>query len=107
MADPILIDTLEFGNDGATAQKYEIYGDDEKRPTYALIYRQDQGEWIKLDETLEFAAQDEQEAATSTMDYGSSDGLPELRDLPGEAKERCKTHWQENQGTGDGAGSSA
>ncbi|WJD48492.1 MULTISPECIES: hypothetical protein [unclassified Enterobacter] len=107
MADPILIDTLEFGNDGATAQKYEIYGDDEQRPAYALIYRQDQGEWIKLDETLEFAAREEQKAASSTMDYGSSDGLPELRDLPGEAKERCKTHWQENQGTGDGAASSA
>lgn len=102
MADPIHIDTLEFGMDTPTAQKYEIFGDDEKTPKYALIYRKTHGEWTKLDETLEFAAHDEQKAATSTMDYGSSDGLPELRDLPGEAKERCEAHWQESQQSRDG-----
>lgn len=101
MADPILIDTLEFGAESASAQKYEIYGDDEKSPGYALIYRHSDGEWRKLDETLEFAARDEQKAVTSTMDYGSGDVLPELRDLPAEAKERCEAHWQQSQQQSD------
>lgn len=101
MANPILIDTLEFGAEKASAQKYEIYGDDEKSPTYALIYRHSDGEWRKVDETLEFATRDEQKAATSTMDYGSSDVMPELRDLPGEAKERCEAHWQQSNKQSD------
>jgi len=96
MADSILIDTVQFGPNDAPTHKYEIYGDDEKTPTWALIYEQKDGDWEKIDETLTFAAKDEQEEATSTMDYGSSDSLPDLRDLPAEARERCEKHWQDN-----------
>lgn len=97
MADSILIDTLHFGPENAPAQKYEIYGDDEKTPTYALIYQQNGNGWQKLDETLSFAAKEEQEEATKTMDYGTSDTMPDLRDLVAEAKERCEQHWQNSQ----------
>lgn len=55
MTDATLIDTLEFGSD-QQKQKYEIYGDDARTPTHAVIYRQQQGEWQPLDETLSFAA---------------------------------------------------
>lgn len=97
MADSILIDTLQFGPEDAPVQKYEIYGDDEKTPTFAQIYRREGDDWQKLDETLTFAARDEQKEVAVAMDYGSGDSLPELRDLPGEARERCEQHWQESQ----------
>ncbi len=29
------------------------------------------------------------------MGYGSGDTLPDLRDLPAEARARCEEHWQE------------
>ena len=93
MDDSTLIDTLQFGPEDAPTQKYEIYGDDEKTPTYALIYQQRDGRWQKLDDTLSFAAKEEQEEATNTLDYGSGDPLPDLRDLVNEAKERCEQHW--------------
>lgn len=96
MADSTLIDTLQFGPNDAPTHKYEIYGSDEKTPTYALIYEQNGGDWEKIDETLTFAAKDEHDEAASTMDYGTSDGLLELRDLPAEAQERCEKHWQDN-----------
>jgi len=96
MADTTLIDTLQFGPDDAPTHKYEVYGDDEKTPTYALIYQHSGGDWEKIDETLTFAAKDEQDEASSTMDYGSSDGLPELRNLPAEARERSEKHWRDN-----------
>jgi len=94
MADSTLIDTLHFPED-APVQQYEIYGDDEKTPTYAVISRRDGDSWQKLDDTLSFAAQDEQEE-TGTMDYGYSDSMPDLRDLPAEARERCEQHWQKS-----------
>jgi len=97
MADSVLIDTLQFGSEGEGAQKYEIYGGDEKTPVYALIYRQEDGEWRKLDEKLSFAARDEQKEVAVAMDYGSGDSLPELRDLPAEAREHCERHWQDSQ----------
>ena len=97
MADSVLIDTLQFGSEGEVAQKYEIYGDDEKTPVYALIYRQEDGEWHKLDDKLSFAARDEQKEVAVAMDYGSGDSLPELRDLPAEAREHCERHWQNSQ----------
>lgn len=97
MADSILIDTLQFGPEDAPVQKYEIYGDDESTPTHAVIYRKDDGGWQKLDETLSFAAEDEQKEATEAMGYGSGDSLPELRDLPAEAREHCEQHWQNSQ----------
>lgn len=94
MADSTLIDTIQFGPEDAPTRKYEIYGSDEKTPTYALIYEQNGGDWRKRDETLSFAAKEEQEEAASTMDYGTSDSLPELRDLNAEARERCEQHWR-------------
>ncbi|RPE01283.1 hypothetical protein BBB56_10465 [Candidatus Pantoea deserta] len=97
MADSKLIDTLHFGPDDAPVQKYEIYGDDEKTPVYAVIYRLQDGDWQKLDEKLTFAARDEQKAVAVAMDYGSGDSLPELRDLPAEARARCEEHWQNSQ----------
>ncbi len=97
MTDATLIETLQFGPDDAPEQKYEIYGDDEKTPTYALIYRQHDGDWEKLDEKLTFAARDEQKEVAVAMDYGSGDSLPELRDLPAEAREHCERHWQNSQ----------
>lgn len=93
MADSTLIDTLQFGPEDAPTQKYEIYGDDEQTPTYAVIYQQHDGSWQKQDETLSFAVKEEQEEATNTLDYGSGDPLPDLRDLVTEAKERCEQHW--------------
>lgn len=98
MADAKLIDTLQFGPEGAPTRKYEIYGDDEKTPAYALIYEQNGGDWQKQTETLNFAVKEEQEEASSTMDYGTSDSLPELRDLKAEARERCEQHWQKSGG---------
>ncbi len=74
MSDATLIDTLEFGSD-EQKQKYEIYGDDAQTPTFAVISRQQE--------------------ATASMGYGSGDTLPDLRDLPAEARERCERHWQE------------
>ncbi len=100
MADLQLIDTLELNDDGAAAYKYEIYGADESTPEYALIFtRQNEGgEWQQQDGKLEFAAAEEkQEAKSGTMDYGSGDSMPDLRDLRQEAKERCEQHYQENQ----------
>lgn len=44
MADSTLIDTLQFGPDDAPTHKYEVYGDDEKIPTYALIYQHSGGD---------------------------------------------------------------
>lgn len=99
MADSILIDTLQFGPDDAPTQKYEIYGDDEKTPKYAVILRKNGDDWQKLDETLSFAAKEEQEQAATTLDYGSGDSMPELRDLNAEARERCEQHWQSSQGS--------
>lgn len=96
MTDATLIDTLEFGSD-QQKQKYEIYGNDARTPTHAVIYRQQQGEWQPLDETLSFAAQDEQQEVTGSMGYGAGDSLPDLRDLPAEARERCEKHWQESR----------
>ncbi|ORM53303.1 hypothetical protein HA41_08790 [Pantoea conspicua] len=96
MTDATLIDTLEFGSD-QQKQKYEIYGDDARTPTHAVIYRQQQGEWQPLDETLSFAAQDEQQEVTGSMGYGAGDSLPDLRDLPAEARQRCEKHWQESR----------
>ncbi|MBZ6397372.1 MULTISPECIES: hypothetical protein [Pantoea] len=96
MTDATLIDTLEFGSD-SRKQKYEIYGVDAQTPTHAVIYRQQDGEWQALDETLSFAAQDEQEEVTGSMGYGAGDSLPDLRDLPAEARERCEQHWHESR----------
>lgn len=98
MADLQLIDTLELGNDDELAHKYEIYGADESTPEYALVFaRQSQsGEWQQQDGKLQFAAADEKQEATSgTMDYGSGDSMPDLRDLRAEAKERCQQHHQQ------------
>ncbi|WP_422882716.1 hypothetical protein [Pantoea agglomerans] len=50
--------------------------------------------WQQLDEKITFAAQDEQHEARGSMGYGSGDTLPDLRDLPAEARERCEQHWQ-------------
>ncbi|WP_130835840.1 hypothetical protein [[Erwinia] mediterraneensis] len=95
-----LIDTLHFGPENAPDCQYEIYGSDEKRPEFAIIsMRQSDGNWKQQTERLTFAAQDEQQAASSTMDYGYSDGAPELRDLPAEARERCKQHWKAQKET--------
>lgn len=97
MNDLTLIDTLQYGPDDAPTHKYEIYGEDEKTPKYAIIsQRESDGSWQKRDEKVSFAAEDEQQAASSTMDYGYSDGAPELRDLPAEARERCQRHWEQN-----------
>lgn len=97
MADATLIDTLELGSDDQK-QKYEIYGEDAQTPTHAVIYRQQGNDWQPLEDTLTFAAQDEQQEATGSMGYGSGDTLPDLRDLPAEARERCERHWHEQQG---------
>ena len=100
MADLKLIDTLELGNANELAHKYEIYGADESTPEYALVFaRQSQsGEWQQQDGKLQFAAADEkQEATDCTMGYGSGDSLPDLRDLPAEAREHCEQHWQNSQ----------
>ena len=94
MSDATLIDTLEFGSD-EQKQKYEIYGDDAQTPTFAVISRQQGESWQKLEEKITFAAQDEQQEAMGSMGYGSGDTLPDLRDLPAEARERCERHWQE------------
>ncbi len=94
MRNDTLIDTLELGS-GGQKQKYEIYGDDDQTPTYAVIYRQQGESWQALEEKLPFAAQDEQQEATGSMGYGSGDTLPDLRDLPAEARARCEKHWQE------------
>ena len=91
MRNDTLIDTLELGS-GGQKQKYEIYGDDDQMPTYAVIYRQQGDSWQALEEKLTFAAQDEQQEATGAMGYGSGDTLPDLRDLPAEARARCKKH---------------
>lgn len=81
MAQPHLIDTLEFGPENAPECKYEIYGEDDKQPQYATrLVRDDNGEWQPQQDEIRFAAQQEQQAASSTMDYGYSDGAPELRD---------------------------
>ncbi|MDE8558514.1 hypothetical protein [Pantoea vagans] len=95
MSDATLIDTLEFGSD-EHKQKYEIYGDDAQTPTFAVISRQQGDSWQKLQEKISFAAQDEQQEATGSMAYGSGDTLPDLRDLPAEARERCKWYWQQS-----------
>lgn len=84
MSNATLIDTIELGSD-EHKQKYEIYGDDAKTPTHAVIYRQQGDSWQPLEEKLTFAAQDEQQEATGAMGYGSGDTLPDLRDLPAEA----------------------
>jgi len=97
MTDATLIETLQFGPDDAPEQKYEIYGYDEKTPAYALIYRQHDGDWERLDEKLTFAARDEQKEVAIAMDYGSGDSLPALRDLPAEAREHCERHWQNSR----------
>jgi hypothetical protein len=97
MSNATLIDTLELGSDDQK-QKYEIYGDDAKTPTYAVIYQQQGDSWQPLEEKITFAAQDEQEEATGSMGYGSGDTLPDLRDLPAEARERCEQHWHEQSG---------
>ncbi|KKB02833.1 hypothetical protein [Pantoea anthophila] len=94
MRNDTLIDTLELGS-GGQKQKYEIYGDDDHTPTYAVIYRQQGESWQAQEEKLTFAAQDEQQEATGSMGYGSGDTLPDLRDLPAEARARCEEHWQE------------
>lgn len=94
MADALLIDTLELGSD-TQKQKYEIYGEDEQTPVYAVIYQQQGSDWQPLEERLTFAAQDEQQEATESMGYGSGDTLPDLRDLPAEARARCEQHWHE------------
>ena len=94
MRNDTLIDTLELGS-GGQKQKYEIYGDDDQTPTYAVIYRQQGDSWQKLEEKITFAAQDEQQEAMGSMGYGSGDTLPDLRDLPAEARERCERHWRE------------
>ncbi|MDQ1215082.1 hypothetical protein [Pantoea anthophila] len=94
MRNDTLIDTLELGS-GGQKQKYEIYGDDDQTPTYAVIYRQQGDSWQALEENLTFAAQDEQKEATGSMGYGAGDTLPDLRDLPAEARARCEAHWQE------------
>jgi len=94
MSNATLIDTLELGSDDQK-QKYEIYGDDEQTPVFAVISRQQDGEWQPLEEKITFAAKDEQQEATGSMGYGSGDTLPDLRDLPAEARERCEQHWQQ------------
>lgn len=96
MSDATLIDTLEFGSD-EQKQKYEIYGDDAQTPTFAVISRQQGDGWQKLEAKISFAAQDEQQEAAGSMGYGSGDTLPDLRDLPAEARERCERHWQEQR----------
>ena len=96
MADLQLIDTLELGDEDAAACKYEIYGADESTPEYALIFTRQGEEWQQQDGKLTFAAADEkQEAKSGTMDYGSGDSMPDLRDLRQEAKERCEQHYQQ------------
>ena len=60
-----------------------------------MISRQQGDSWQKLEEKITFAAQDEQQEAMGSMGYGSGDTLPDLRDLPAEARERCERHWQE------------
>lgn len=95
MADATLIDTLHFPED-APKQQYEIYGDDEKTPTYAVISRLNGDSWQPLDEKLSFAAQDEKEETQHAMGYGAGDSMPDLRDLPAEARERCEQHWQKS-----------
>lgn len=94
MSNATLIDTLELGSD-EQKQKYEIYGDDVQTPTFAVIYRQQGDSWQQLDEKITFAAQDEQQEARESMGYGSGDTLPDLRDLPAEARERCEQHWNQ------------
>lgn len=99
MADLKLIDTLELGSDDASSHKYEIYGADESTPEYALVFTRAgaDSDWQQQDK-LQFAAADEkQEAQSGTMDYGSGDSLPDLRDLRQEAKERCEQHYQQSQ----------
>ncbi|MDR7345054.1 hypothetical protein J2X14_003496 [Pantoea alhagi] len=99
MADLQLIDTLELGDEDAAAYKYEIYGADESTPEHALIFVRQSGsdDWQQQDGELKFAVADEkQEAESGTMDYGSGDSMPDLRDLRQEAKERCEQHYQEN-----------
>ncbi|QHM72753.1 hypothetical protein [Mixta intestinalis] len=99
MADLQLIDTLELGDDAESHYKYEIYGADDATPEYALIFtRQGENEEWQQSDKLPFAAADEKQEATSgTMDYGSGDSLPDLRDLRQEAKERCEQHYRENR----------
>ena len=98
MAQPHLIDTLEFGPENAPECKYEIYGEDDKQPQYPTrLVLDDNGEWQPQQDEIRFAAQQEQQAASSTMDYGYSDGAPELRDLLAEAKEHCERDWQSRQ----------
>ncbi len=54
MRNDTLIDTLELGS-GGQKQKYEIYGDDDQTPTYAVIYRQQGDSWQALEEKLTLA----------------------------------------------------
>jgi len=51
--------------------------------------------WQQLDEKITFATQDEQQEARGSIGYGSGDTLPDLRDLPAEARERCEQHWNQ------------
>ena len=99
MADIQLLDTLELGNNEAPTHKYEIYGSDEATPEYALIFtRATQSDAWQQNGKLQFAAADEkQEADSGAMGYGSGDSLPDLRDLPAEAREHCEQHWQNSQ----------
>lgn len=48
MAQPHLIDTLEFGPENAPECKYEIYGEDDKQPQYATrLVRDDNGGFVE------------------------------------------------------------
>lgn len=96
-----LIETVLIGEDNHPSHKYEIYGTDKQTPEYALILeRQPDGHsWVESHETLSLAVQEEKQEASSTMDYGYSDSAPALRDLVGEAIERCESHWQEHGNT--------